>query len=160
MAGNILEKFGTNGQAITVTVASLTNNSARESTVIDNSSNLFQDVIVSVKLKSGGASTTATGYCNIYAYGTADNGTTYPDNVTGSDAAVTLVVPPNLRLIGQINMVANATTYKALMTVAAAFGGVLPEKWGVVIENKTGGTLDSTGGNHAILFQGVYSQFT
>lgn len=161
MAGNITQKFGSNGQSITLTIASLGNTSARESTVIDNSSNNYQDVLVLLKIKSAAASTSATGYVAVYAYGTVDSGTTYPDNVTGSDAAVTLVSPPNLRLIGIVNVVANSTTYKSMpMSVAAAFGGAMPEKWGIVILNLTGATLDATGGNHSASYQGVYSQYT
>lgn len=161
MAGNITQKLGTNGQAITITLASLGNNAARESTVIDWTSDLSPDALIMLKIKSGASSTTSNGYANIYAYGTVDNGTTYSDNVTGTDAAITLVVPPNLRLIGQINIVANATTYKsAVFSVAAAFGGVMPAKWGIVVENKCGGAFDATGGNHAALYQAVYIQYT
>lgn len=161
MAGNILEAFGAANQAFTITIASLTTGSARESTVIDNTTNLYQDALVSIKIKSGGSATTTTGVVNIYAYGTVDGGTTYSDNVTGSDAAITLTSPPNVRLIGQLNVVANSTTYKsALMSVAAAFGGILPQKWGIIIENKSGGTLDATGGNHAALYQGVDGSYT
>lgn len=165
MAGNILQKFGTNGQTLTCSLApagtGLANNGARESTVVDNSTTLYNDVLVFIKIKAGAASTVATGYINIYAYGTVNNGTSYSDNVTGTDAAITLVVPPNLRLIGIMNVVANATTYNSpVMSVAAAFGGVMPEKWGIVIENKCGGALDTTEGNHAKLWQGVYGSYT
>ncbi len=161
MAGNITQNFGSSGQAFTITIASLGNNAARESTVVDNSSLFYQDYLILVKIKSAAASTTSTGYANIYAYATVDNGTTYSDNCTGSDAAVTLVVPPNLRLIGIINIVANSTTYKsAVMSVAAAFGGVMPAKFGIVIENKSGATFDATGGSHAALYQGVFTQYT
>lgn len=160
MAGNILQQLGSNNQTITITLASLANNSARESTVIDNTSNLFMDAGVMVKIKTGGSSTTSIGYANIYAYGTSDGGTTYSDTCTGSDAAVTLTAPPNLKQIGIINLVANSTTYKAgPFSVAAAFG-YLPAKWGIVIENKCGGTFDSTGGNFAVFYQGVEYQYT
>lgn len=158
LMADIKTAFGTSNQTITISPASVTNNSARESTAVDNSTNKFLDALVQLKIKSGAASTSATGYINVYAYATADGGTTYPDTVTGSDAAITLTSPPNLKLIGVINVVANATTYKSEpMSVAAAFGGVLPEKWGIVIENKTGGTLDTTAGNHAAFYQGVYA---
>lgn len=160
MAGDIKQKFGTSNQAFTLTIASLTSGSARESTAIDNSSNVFQDALVQVKIKSAGSGTSGTGYVNIYAYATADGGTTYSDGCTGSDAAVTLTSPTNLKLIGVLNVVANATTYKSSpFSVAAAFG-VLPDHWGIVIENKTGATLDATGGNHAAFYQGVYQQYT
>ena len=155
---SIKSAFSASNQTITITVASLTNNSAREGTAIDNSSNLYLDALVAGKLKSGAASTSSTGIVNIYAYGTADGGTTYSNSATGSDANITLTSPPNVRLIGVVNMVADSTTYKfGPFSVAAAFGGVLPDHWGIIVENKSGGTLDATGGNHALFYQGVYS---
>lgn len=144
-----------NNNAMTITIASLTNNSARESTVVDNTSNQDFDAAVMVKIKSGAASTSATGYVNVYVYASADGGTTYNDNATGSDAAITLVVPPNARLIGVVNIVANATTYKAGPFSVASVLGYLPGKWGVIIENKTGGTLDATGGSHSVIYERV-----
>lgn len=161
MAGDLKAKFGSNGQTFTVTMASLANNSARQSTEIDNSSNLFHDALVFLKVKTGASGTTSTGTVNVYAYATVDNGTTRTENAGASDAAITLTAPPNARLIGIVNAVANSTTYYGgPFSVATAFGGVLPEKWGIVVENKTGGTLDSTEGNHAKLWQGVYGQYT
>ncbi len=154
---DIKAKFGTSGQSITCTITSLANNGQRESTVVDNSSNLFLDALVMVKVKSASASTSATGYVNVYAYATVDGGTTYSDTCTGSNAGVTLTSPPNLKLIGTIAVVANSTTYNGgPMSVAAAFGGVLPEKWGIVIENKTGATLDASVGSAQ--YQGVLAQ--
>ncbi len=156
--GAINTTYGTSNQAITCSLASLTTTSSRESTVVDNTTNLFLDALVMLKVKSGGSATSATGFVNIYAYATVDGGTTYTDTATGSDAGITLTTPRNLRLIGTINVVANSTTYKGgPFSVASAFGGVLPQKWGIVVENQSGGTLDSTEGNHAKLYQGVYA---
>ena len=159
MAQDIKAKYGTSNQTITCSLASLTNNSQRQSTAIDNTTNLFLDALVLVKVKTGSSGTSSSGTINIYAYATVDGGTTYSDVATGTDGGVTLTSPPNVVLIGVINAVANSTTYKsAVMSVAAAFGGVLPDHWGIIIENKSGGTLDSTEGNHAKLYQGVLAQ--
>lgn len=159
MAATIKTSYGTSNVAITCTVASLTNTSARASTAVDNTTNLYLDAVVQVQIKTGAASTTTTGVVNIYAYATTDGGTTYGEGATGTDAAITLTVPTNLILIGQINAVANAITYKSNpMSVAAAFGGVLPALWGIVVENQSGGTLDATGGNHKTIYQGVMAQ--
>lgn len=156
---DIKEKFGTSGQAITLTIASLANGSARASTAVDNSTNLYLDALVSLKVKSASSSTSSSGSVTLYAYGTADGGTTYTESATGTDAAITLTSPTNARLLGVVNVVANSTTYNAgPFAVAAAFGGNLPEKWGVIILNSSGATLDSTSGNHAIVYQGVYAQ--
>src|ERR1700724_597865 len=148
-ASDIKGKYGTNNQTITVTIASLANNTARQSTEIDNTTNVFFDALVSVKVKSAAAATSATGTVNVYAFGTTDGGTTRTETAGASDAAITLTVPPNARFIGAFNVVANAVTYPAgPFSVAAAFGGVLPDHWGIIIENKSGATLDATGGNH------------
>jgi hypothetical protein len=161
MAGDIKNKYGTSGQAITITIASLTNNAARASTAVDNTSNLFVDVLVSVKLTAASSSTSSSGYVTIYAYGTADGGTTYTDGATGSDAAITLTVPPNVRPIGVVNVVADSATYiGGPFSVAAAFNGVLPDHWGIILVNASGATLDSTAGNHFAKYQGVLAQYT
>lgn len=154
----VKELFGTSNQGITCTLASLGSGSARQSTVIDNSSNLFVDTLVTIKVKTATVSGNSP-FVNVYAYGTADGGTTYSDGATGTDGAITLSTPPNMRLIGTINAPASTTTYVGgPFSVAAAFGGVLPEKWGIVVENKTGAALDATEGNHAKFYQGVYQQ--
>lgn len=153
----IQSKYGTNNQSITCTLTSLANNGQRGSASVDNTSNLFLDALVFVKIKSGAASVSAAGYFNVYAYGTADGGTTYSDGVTGTDAGQTLTSPPNLRLIGVVNMVANATTYDGgPFSVAAAFGGVLPDHWGIVVENKSGAAFD--GSTASAWYQGVEAQ--
>ena len=155
---DLKQKFGTSNQALTITVASLTNTSVRQSTVVDNSSNLFFDAIVSVKLKTNASGTSATGVCNVYAYGTADGGTTYTGGASGSDGAYT-ADGLNLHLLGTLTTNANATTYTGTFNLSRVFGyGGLPTGWGVIVENLSGATLDATGGNHAVLYQGIYAQ--
>lgn len=151
--------FGTDNQTITCTVENKANNNQRACTAIDNTSNKFLDALIFLKYKSGGSGTSATGYVNIYAGGTIDTGTpVYTENFGGSDADITLTSPPNIKWIGTCNVVANATTYYCgPFSVRAAFGGTLPEKWFLVIENKTGGTSDTTGGNHSVKYQGIYA---
>ena len=76
-----------------------------------------------------------------------------------SDAAITLASPSNLRLVGVINVVANSTTYiGGPLSIASAFGGTLPARWGIVLENRSGAALDSTAGNHSAIYQGVLAQ--
>jgi hypothetical protein len=151
--------YGTSNQAFTLTIASLANNGQRASTAIDNTTNLFIDALVQLVIKTNAAGTSATGYVNVYAYATADGGTTYSDGATGTDAGITLTSNPNMVLIDQIACVANATTYKSkVVSIAAAFGGILPDHWGIAIENKTGAALDSTAGNHKAFYQGIQAQ--
>lgn len=155
--------FGSSGQALTITLASLASSAtaARQSTAIDNSTNLFEDVHLFVKIKTGASGTSATGYVNVYGYATADGGTTYPEGVVGTDGAVTLAAPSNLVLLAQLTANANATTYSAFFSFANNYGLVrLPQKWGVVVANVSGAALDATAGNHAVLYQGLNGQLT
>ena len=83
---DIQTKYGTSNQAITITVASLADGSMRESTAIDNSSNLHMDAYVGGKITTG-TSPTADTTIAFYAYGSVDGGTFYSGGATGSDAA-------------------------------------------------------------------------
>jgi hypothetical protein len=150
-------QYGTSNQSITITLTSLANNGQRGSVFVNNSVNLFLEASVFVKIRTAAAATSTTGTVNVYAYGTTDTGTTYSDSITGTDALQTLTNPPNLKLIGIINAVANSTTYNAgPFPVSPIFGGFLPERWGLVIENKTGATLDASIGS--AWYQGLFIQ--
>ena len=146
---------------LTITLNSLANNAARLSTVIDNSTNLYIDALVGVKIKTNG--TLGSGAAvNVYVYSLVD-GTNYTDQdrmgTAGTDSAFTLggnVM--NVKFIGSVNINTNAvSTYGGLFSVAAAFGGSLPQKWGVIIENQTGATLDGSNGG-TVSYTGVQLQ--
>jgi len=144
--------------AITCTLASLADNTARECTAVDNTSNLYMDALVRlhIKLQTGTPANEMAVY--VYAYGSED-GTNYTDNATGSDAAVTLRAPTNLKLVGVISCpTAGGLTYKSHpISIASAFGGILPRKWGVVVENQTAVAFSATEGDHDKDYTGVYA---
>lgn len=158
MAGDIKNKYGTSNQAFTCTITSLATAGLRGSTAIDNSSNVFVDALAMVKVKTNAAGTSATGYVDVYAYATADGGTTYSGGFAGTDGAYSGQVSALVKL-GRIAAVANATTYiGGPWSVASAFGGSLPEKWGIVVDNESAATLDASVGNS--FYQGVLGQYT
>lgn len=138
-------KYATNA-AITITLNSLASSQTamRASTSVDNSVNLYVDALVAVVLATATGTPANDQAVYVYAYGQID-GTNYTAGVTGSDAAFTATNPPNLPLIGVVAFPAQnttATTYGPF-SVAQAFGGVLPTKWGIVVENFTGLALAS-----------------
>lgn len=155
-------KYGTDGVAITITLASLGSSATagQESTAVDNSSDLFMDALVQVKFKLAAGAPANDKAVYVYAYGTSDqSGPVYPEAVTGSNAAITLNDPTGLRIIGIINTPTNGATYiSEPMSVAAAFGGILPKKWGVVIRNYSGQAFTAVGGDHKAIYQGVLGQ--
>jgi hypothetical protein len=153
---DIKRAFGASGQTFTITLASLASASSRESTSIDNSSNKYLDALVMLQVKFANTAIGTDPWVYVYAYGTVDGGTTYPDAVTGSDAAITLNSPTNLRLLGAVSAIQNLTRKGGPWSVAACLGGVLPERWGIVVRNSSGIALTGTEGDHAKLYQGVY----
>lgn len=156
MAGDLKIKYGTSNQSITCTITSLSTNTMRGSTAISNTSNLFADAQVQVQVKTNASGTSSTGYVNIYAYATSAS--TYPGGFAGTDGAYSGLAA-NLTPIGRISAVANSTTYTSNpLSVAAAFGGNLPESWGIVVENQSGATLDASVGSS--WYQGVLGQYT
>jgi len=142
--------------AITITPGTLASGSSRESTFIDNTVNKFQDALVMILVRINGAPTGDKAvYVNVY--GTADPATPkWPDNVTGVDAAITLVGPTQLPLLGTINTPATLTNYRSRpFTIAPAFGGVMPAKWGIIITNAAGQPFDNSA--FEAFYQGIYS---
>lgn len=144
--------------AITITLASLTNGSYRQSAAVDNSTNLYLDALLTGKLKTGASGVSATGVANIYLYGW--DGTEYSNNASGSDAAFTPDLQANLWQIATLQMTANATEYYLSPIQIAAAAGMLhlPQKWGLIVFNGTGATFDATAGNFLLEFLGSNTQ--
>jgi len=138
---------------ITVTLASLTNGSAREATVISNASNLYADALLRCKMK-GQAS--GTGVVSVWAYAALGDSSGYTDGATGSDAAFTAANILNAAFVGNIQMNQTTAVVGGPLSIAAAFGGVLPAEWGLIFKNESGATLSATSGDFVIEYQGVY----
>lgn len=155
MSSVIKSDPGGNNQAITCTITSLANAAAQQSTVIDNTSSAYLDILVFLIVKSHSSSTAANGQVSVYVYASIDGGTNYTEGASGTDGAITLTSPENVPWIGNINVVANSTTYKAgPFSIAKAFGGVLPDHVGIIVQNNSGAALDASIGS--AFYQGFY----
>ena len=157
---DIKQAFGSS-TAITITLASLANGSARQSAAIDNSTDKFLDVLVQLSIKLATGTPSAGQNINIYVYGSED-GTKYTDNATGANAAITLRNPTNLKEAGSANPIqtpdSGGLTYTSEpFSIASLFGGVMPRKWGVVVSNDTGLAFASGEGNHTKKYTGIYA---
>lgn len=119
----------------------------RASTAVDNSSTKNVDFLVGGKLVTTATTTTNT-VIQIWAYGSYD-GTTYTGGITGSDANITLDTGAKnlLKMLCIIpNITTTAVTYAwGPYSVAQAFGGVCPIKWGIYIVQNTGTALAAGG---------------
>jgi isopropylmalate/homocitrate/citramalate synthase len=145
--------------SITITLTSLTTNTARQSAVVDNTTNLYLDALVGGSFKTATGSLATIPYVNLYAYALTD-GTNYSGSASGSDAAYTLSTYKNIVLLGTVYInTANTVEYMPPRSVAASFGGTLPAKWGVIVENQTGLGLDASAPG-TISYTGILSTLT
>jgi hypothetical protein len=147
--------------AITATgLASLAEGAAYALAAVDNTSDKFFDVIVNavVKLQTG----TPASEKSVYVLGYfSEDGTQYTDNATGSAGSITLRVPTNLVYLTTIACPdSGGLSYDKTFTVAAASGGWLPRKWGLVFVNRTNITFSATGSDHVVTYTGRYETIT
>lgn len=155
-AGDTRIAYGTSNQSITITLNSLASSATagRASTYVDNATNKFIDAIctITIDLPAGTPANDRAVY--VYVYGTADGGTTYTGRVTGTDAAYTDTDPSQFGMpVAVVPALATGGVYSRTFSVAQAFGGILPERWGLFVRNFSGLTLDSSG--NSVHYQGV-----
>jgi hypothetical protein len=152
MPNEITDKFDSSA-ALTITLASLASSTAgvgRQSAIVDNTTNLYQDVLVYVKITQG---TSPTGDKGVYVYLIRDDnhGTNHrSDGAGASDAALTVL---NAAFIGAMRNKSSPSTGDVL------YGEFLVHrpgpKWGVAVVHDTAVNLNSTGSNHWVRFVGL-----
>jgi hypothetical protein len=157
MAVTNITYSGAAGTAMTWTLTSLANGSWRQSTAVDNTSNLYMDVLVGGSVQTG-TTPTANTTIDIYAYGQYDGSGEYTAAATGSDAAYTTDGSEGL-LKFVTSIVVDDTSDQDYewgpIALAQVFGGVMPQRWGLVAENNTGATLNATGTNNETVYTGI-----
>jgi hypothetical protein len=143
--------------SVTITVGTLAASTTvgRESLAVDNGTNLYKDIYVTVGFNLNGTIAGGLGIV-VYAAGMED-GTHYDRPATGADAAITLVFPTNLKWLGRIELPAGAnggaTMYYNTFPLAWKFGGIVPRKWNIALINDSG--IAATAGS-TITYTGVY----
>ena len=152
----------------TITLASLASDTnllaGRESTALDNSSNLYLDYLVSGKITTGTSPTTARSI-QVWAVGSWD-GTSWPDVFDGTDSAETITSANHKNSICRFiaEMATDATSDRTYhfgpVSLASAFGGVMPVKVVFFVTHNTAVNLNSTAGNHQIRIQPYYETVT
>lgn len=152
-------KYSTN-TSITCTLASLASSSTagRSCLAVDNSTNLYVDAILTIAVKTSASALANDKACYVYIYGSGADGVFNGSSAEaeGTDVAVTFDSPTNLKGPFPIYCPASSTTYRLVVgSIASLFGGVMPYKWGFVLQNYTGQALDSTAGNHLTEYTGV-----
>ena len=153
---------------ITITLASLATDTnlltGRESSALDNSSNLYLDYLVSGKITTGTSPTTARSI-QVWAVGSWD-GTNWPDVFDGTDSTETIKSANHKNSVCRFiaEMATDATSDRVYhfgpVSLASAFGGVMPVKVVFFVVHNTAVNLNSTAGNHQIRIQPYYETVT
>ena len=163
MPNNILWKYGATS-TITAAVASLASDTnllaGIESAIIDNSSDGFEDIILSGKVTAG-TSPTASRSIEVWAVAWDSNGwpdvfdgTTSSETITSSD--IKNAICKSVATMSTSNT--SDRTYFFTGVSAKQVFGVLPSRFVLFIVHNTGVALNATAGNHEFRYQGVYPQ--
>lgn len=150
----------------TITLASLATSSTRlvgrESTAIDNSTNKYLDYLIAGKVTTG-TTPTVDKQIDLWVYGSLKDTPTYPDTITGSDAAVTLTNVgtrnTGLRPAGSAQVTASSDIgYPfAPVSLVSLFGAFLPpNRHGLFVTHDTAVNLNATGSNQVLSYTPVY----
>ncbi len=149
---------------VTITLASLASDTnllaGRESDAVDNTTTLALDYLVSGKVTAG-TSPTASRQIEVWAVGSWD-GTNWPDVFDGTDSTETITsadIKASICRLLSVMATANTsdrTYHFGPVSVASAFGGVVPPKFVIFVVHSTGVNLNSTAANHQIRLQPVY----
>lgn len=147
-----------NIRSLTVTLTSLANGSWRQSTSQDNdqANYYYIDCLLGGSIQVG-TSPTAGGTIDIYVYGSYDN-SSYTGGASGTDGSYTADGEEDLfpHLISiEVDATSDQDYVFGPISIAQAFGGVVPPLWGIVVENNTGATLNATGTNNEVQYTGI-----
>ena len=150
-------------------LANSTTSLASSAAATTSTSNNIVDAMVQVKIVGPATMTaSASTIVSVFAYGSLDGSTGWyagassgtVETVDGSDKLITVSANGNnLRFLGTILLHTTTSgtsiTYQSQpLSVAAAFGGLMPRKWGIVIMNQSSAALAASG--HDVRYTEIY----
>ena len=167
MPNSILKKYGSK-TTITAAVAGLASDATAggpltgiESSIIDNTIDGFDDILLSGKVTTG---TTPVAAKQIEVWAVAWDGANWPDVFDGTTSGETITSSDIKNAICKpvailsTNATSDRTYHFTAASVRAAFGGEMPSKFVLFIAHNTGVNLNATAGNHEFSYIGVYPQ--
>jgi len=149
------------GTSSALTCATALNSLASSTTVYGaaqardvSTTNNITDIMISVKVTVGAITPSSSTNVYVYAYGVEDStgSPTYPGGsataevITGADAQVTMsATSNNLKFLGSINCHTASIQFKSEPMSLVSCLGMLPRKYGIIVQNQTGVALAASG---------------
>ena len=159
--------WGTNAQHYALDFYKSTTAVAHDEAVIGPALNIrglgnVQDILIFIKAKASGA-VGSDKLLNWFAAGSVDGGTTYTGGLTADQADIAtfsanLVAYPNVIFGRPVAMQGTSQQNGGPFSLAALFGGVLPEYVLIGIHNRANVALTGNNTDNDILYQVVYTQ--
>lgn len=142
----VKEQFGAVTSLTVTGFNSLAGGSYATSDAVDNTSDLFLDVLVEVTV----ADIVEAGNKQVLVYAVSSvDGTNYSDNQSGN--------PQSMAFVGALPMNGTGPWRSRAMSLASAFGGSVPPKWKLVLMNDNSTTALAGSGN-SVQYRGVLAQ--
>jgi hypothetical protein len=147
--------------SLTITLASLASSATvgQISTAVDNSTTLYDDVIIGGKITAGTTPTVNT-QIEIWVYASYD-GTTYTalGTTAATNGSFTIAQQNKTYMrIGAVLPTTVATTgflHTYVCPSLVSLFGVMPQKWGVFVIHNSVAALNATAGNHEVKYTGI-----
>jgi hypothetical protein len=156
--------FGASNANLNALATSSTRTAGAQSDQIDNTTNLYDDILLSGSFKLG-TSPTVSKQVDVWVFACKDASSAYPDVITGAGSAAKTLTSENVRNAGGKllkSILVDSTTGRVYdfsnESVAALFGGVLPQKFVVFVAHDTGVALDASSSGGQMNYLGVQYQ--
>lgn len=158
--GEIRLKYGNPQENILIKLNALADDAYRESEPVDNTKDRFLDVLVQLQVNVTAGAPAGDKNCLVYAYGSARGGAPFSGGANGRDATFGSIAGQlisNCPLLGIVTLDAQTEVFTSdVFSVASAFGGVVPEEWGVIVLNQSGQVLADA--SNKAWYQGVLAE--
>lgn len=149
MPNEIQSLFGSS-TVMTITLASLASSTAgvgRQSTIVDNSTNLFQRIHVFFQVTTGTSPTANRSIRFFLLKGDASSANIRTDNAGATDAGITILTAD--QIYGVLTNSTSDQAYRGSFTIENP-----GPFWGIAVVHDTGVNLNATGGNHVLRYLG------
>lgn len=156
--------WGSANVSLNALASSTTRTVGAQSDQIDNTSNLYDDIMLSGSFKVG-TTPTANTQIDVWVFACKDGSSAYPDTITGAGTGAITLTSENVRnAAGKLlkSILVDTTTGRVYHfsneSIAALFGGILPQKIVIFVSHNNGAAFDASSSGGQMNYLGI--QFT